>query len=143
MENRFKEEVALEQVKARCQAFLDSNKATVDAGKSALRGAFILNGATAIAIMYAKVTALYSVAFYFGLGALLACLATGAAYIISYSIAETWSGYLVLQNLSQEDLSHLSKRINKWKLFAIVCTVLSYILFFASLCYAYFLLLEI
>lgn len=90
MDDQFEKDKEIERLKARCQAFLDSNNSTMAVSKAALRGAFILNGAAALSIVYAKAEMFTGLAVWFGWGAFWACVATGLAYFTSFIITESW-----------------------------------------------------
>jgi hypothetical protein len=86
----YDEEYALKQHEARCNTYRDSNKATMEFSKMALRGAFVLNGAAAIAIIYSKSLQMYTALTFFATGALLAAISSGLTYVVQCLITLTW-----------------------------------------------------
>lgn len=83
-------EYVLQQHKGRVQAALDSSQGMIEFSKMSLRGATILNGAAAVAILYSKQVWWYSAALWFAGGAFCAVLATGVAYLTQWLLFETW-----------------------------------------------------
>lgn len=70
-----------------CKFMLQVNQAAIDFSVKALQSLFLINGAAATAILAAKITALYTSAFAFALGALVSCVAFGLAYRLNLAIA--------------------------------------------------------
>ena len=69
---------------------IDANKSMVDYSKLAINGAFLLNGAGAVAILTAKEKMLYPVALWFAFGAGLAVLCAGLSYLVQNKISQYW-----------------------------------------------------
>jgi len=95
--NDFTRRYTLIQHEENCRNYTESQKATVEFSKMALRGAFALNGMAAIAVLYSpKIAAPYTVlmAGYFATGALLAAIASGSTYLSQYAISLTWRKHL-------------------------------------------------
>ncbi|MDR0238774.1 MAG: hypothetical protein LBI88_00915 [Deltaproteobacteria bacterium] len=92
----------LVQHKERCRNYTENNKAAIDFSKMALRGSFLLNGAAAICIMYAKAFYLHDALTWFAIGALAAAIASGMAYIARYLITLTWQEYLFKKKPTDE-----------------------------------------
>jgi len=88
--DELKKDYTLQQHEGRVQAALDSNKGMIEFSKMSLRGATILNGTAAVAIIYSKQVWWYSAALWFGGGAFLAVLATGMTYLTQWLLFETW-----------------------------------------------------
>lgn len=103
---RLQEDYILQQHEGRVQAALDSNKGMMDFSKMSLRGALLLNGATAVPIVYSKSIWLYSAAIWFGWGAFLAVVATGVTYLTQWMAFETWRRALGGNNFK---ISHAEK----------------------------------
>ena len=88
-----KNAIALEKEKAALQMFIELNKASVESSFRAIRGAFILNGGAATALLATDISLAYY-ACAFGFGAFLAVIAMGFAYGTNFKAAETWRPYL-------------------------------------------------
>lgn len=82
--------IIIEKIKAQGVAYNESNKATIEYGKMSLRGTFILNGASAIALINTNDIINLVHIVYFAIGSLLAVIATGPSYISQYLITESW-----------------------------------------------------
>ena len=128
------EERLLKQLEARCQAYLDSNKATIEYSKMSLRGAFILNGAAVVAIVSSSAEHLYPSAILFAWGALAAVVATGLSYISQYTVMKTWQHDLYAKESSGyrnsvKDLTAIHKASIAAKVVSMAFIVVSSVLF--------------
>jgi hypothetical protein len=94
-----KNAVALEKEKAALQMFIELNKASVESSFRAIRGAFLLNGGAATALLATDISLAYY-ACSFGVGAFLAVIAMGFAYGTNFKAAETWRPYI--ENMDSE-----------------------------------------
>lgn len=92
---KVQEQYILQQHKGRVQAALDAQKGAIEFTKMALRGATVLNGSAAVAIIYSKMVAWYSLAVWFAAGACGAVVATGLTYVTQYLLFETWRAALM------------------------------------------------
>ena len=70
--------------------FQDTNKYAAEYARYAISFAFYLNGAAATAIFAAGKTEFYPAATFLGLGAALAVICIGVAYVYTILAAETW-----------------------------------------------------
>ena len=120
----FPQKYALIQHEERCRNFTESNKATIEFSKIALRGAFVLNGAAAVAVLYSQKIALadaLSMASYFALGALLAAIGSGVTYLAQFYIMKTWERCLyerpTLMEMDASILDHMQSLAAKTGVF--------------------------
>jgi hypothetical protein len=132
----YNEEYALKQHEARCNSYRDSNKATIEFSKMALRGAFILNGSAAVAIIYSNTLQFYASLELFAIGALSTVIASGATYVVQYLITLTWRDdlyknptdeYRSAVQVGQMEISH--RGISVLRGVAVALVVVSYLMF--------------
>lgn len=113
----FEDDWKLKQVEARCQAYLDSNKAAMSFSQSALKSALLLNGMGAVAVLYSpqiKLHLMTCTLVYFAVGALCAAIAYGLAYIAQFLIMMTWHHNLYVDpGLNKSALQKLNQRIRR------------------------------
>lgn len=72
--------------KGQIQIAIDANKATVGYSKLAIEGAFLLNGAGAVALLTTREYFLYEAAMFLAIGACLAVCCACASYIVQFII---------------------------------------------------------
>lgn len=132
----YEEKYALIQHEACCQSYRDSNKFAMEFSKMTLRGAFWLNGACVVPIIYSKVTDFYAAALWFAGGAFAAALATGAAYIVQMLIMASWAPFLT-KRVTDPFPKHIpcgffrmtQATMDKWRLFPTILLLTAYVCF--------------
>lgn len=91
----------LERHKAGLQMCIEMNKLAAEFSVRALRGAFLLNGGAATAILATKNMAFAGYACWYGLGAFLAVVGTALAYVTSCDVVSTWQEYFSKSNINE------------------------------------------
>ncbi|MEG6504176.1 hypothetical protein [Nitratidesulfovibrio sp. 1201_IL3209] len=124
-ELEFRRSIFLEQLKARGVVYNSSNLATIEYGKMALRGCFLLNGAAAVAILGSGNPRLLEDVKYFAIGALLSVFATGISYLSQYFIAESWKSSIFTPPHNDIAVNESAKYDTLYSKIGIVLTVLS------------------
>lgn len=92
------EKLELERHKAGLQMCIEMNKLASEFSARALRGAFLLNGGAATAILATKNMEFAGYACWYGLGAFLAVAATAMAYMTSCDVVSSWQEYFSKSN---------------------------------------------
>ena len=72
------------------EMYKQSTQASIDFAKMVLNGTFFLNGAAATALLASKVGVLLAPALWYAVGAFFSILATGASYVFTMLLAESW-----------------------------------------------------
>ena len=79
-----------EWVKHQQEGFKQTNQAAIEYSIKTIWSAFLINGAATTAILSSKIEKFYPAAMFFALGAILAVIAFGIAYIYILMLGETW-----------------------------------------------------
>ncbi|MDR2893029.1 MAG: hypothetical protein LBV80_08095 [Deltaproteobacteria bacterium] len=138
MPTDYEQQYKLQQHAERCHNYTESQKATIEFSKMSLRGAFVLNGAGAVAVLNAS--SLYqieTVIALFASGALCAVVAAGATYICQFFVTLTWRRFIAesinpseaekaYHNIGQRRTSILS---DVFRVFAVLLILAAYACF--------------
>ena len=125
-----KNAVALEREKAALQMFIELNKASVDSSFRAIRGAFLLNGGAATALLVTDIKlAAYACSFAFG--SLVAVFAMGLAYSTNLAAADTWRPHI--EHITTEEHAEIFNDFKNKLRYATCFAFLSGIIFFITL----------
>lgn len=84
----FRREKKLKEIQYRYDFSLQANQAAIEVGFKTLNALFLLNGATATALLAQSSEPLKNPAWLFGIGALLAIVALALAYFFSLALAD-------------------------------------------------------
>lgn len=135
MNKDYAEEIKLQQHQGRVDMAKDASNAMVEYSKMATQGAFLLNGAGAVAIVTAKADLFYTAGIKFAYGAGIAVFMGGMAYLTQWMIYNLWYKSLLSNDAfpNREPLWILAGRISCAVLF-----VLSLYFFFSGLSIALF-----
>lgn len=79
-----------EWIKNQQEGFKQTNQFAIEYSIKTIWSAFLINGAATTAILSSKIEKFYPAAMFFALGAILAVIAFGIAYIYILMLCETW-----------------------------------------------------